>query len=576
MKSSRPARPRAAFAAALAALLLIVPGCSAIPRSGPVATIPAPAAEEDTVSQVFSPEGPQPDASPEVLLQEFITAGTGAADGYKVARQFLTPELAKTWQPEERIVIFRADPRIIQREAEGALQVQLEITGIIDSQGIRTDPPNPTTESVRAEMVKINGQWRISEIPNGIMVTESNASLLATAHHLYFYSSGYRYWVPDVRWFVRRPGIAARVVQALLAGPAPYLQGAVTSAFPEGVTLAQESVPITSGVASVELSEEVLQDATDLRLQQMEQQLRVNLTTLNDVTSVEMSAGQPIDLGSPDPALIIPDFNPPVGNEQVVIANNEVRIVRDLSVLPVEGLPSAAGYDPKDPARSLEGSNFAFLNGRATALLATAPGSEVRTAVEGAGLTAPSFDPSNWLWTTRSVPGGPSGRGTEVVAVPPGGMTRNAVVVAASWLADRTVTEFQVSRDGARALLVVDEAGVSEVLLAGITRSAQGIPQSLGNPIALNAGENIGTAKWAGESTVVASPVSETAEVTPLIVELSGETETLKAQKGVLNISAGSDPQEDFYIQTAEALFARVGSSWIRSIEGVRDPAFPG
>ncbi len=541
-----------------------------------MATIPAPAEEEDTVSQVFSPQGPRKDASPDILLQEFITAGTGAADGYKVARQFLTPELAKTWQPEERIVIFRADPRIIQREAEGSLQVQLEITGIINSRGIRTDPPNPTTESVRAEMVKVNGQWRISEIPNGIMVTESNASLLATAHNLYFYSSGYQYWVPDVRWFVRRPGIAARVVQALLAGPAPYLQGAVTSAFPEGVTLAQESVPITSGVASVELSVEVLQDATDLRLQQMEQQLRVNLTTLNDVTSVEMSAGQPIDLGTPDPELVTPDFNPPVGNEQVVIAENEIRVVTGLSVGPVEGLPSVSALSPKDPARSLEGSNFAFLNGRSTALLATAPGSEVRTAVVGANLTAPSFDTGNWVWTARTVSGGPSGQGTEVVAVPPGGMTSNAVIVAASWLADRTVKELRISRDGARALLVVDEAGVSEVLLAGITRSAQGVPQSLGEPIMLNAGEGVGTAKWAGESTIVASPVSGTAEVRPVIVELSGEREEMKAHKGVLNISAGSDPQEDFYVQTSEALFSRVGSSWIKSVEGVRDPAFPG
>jgi hypothetical protein len=346
-------RLRAVFFAGLMALLLVVPGCSSIPRSGPVATIPAPAEEEDTVSQVFSPQGPRKDAPPDILLQEFITAGTGAADGYKVARQFLTPELAKTWQPEERIVIFRADPRIIQREVEGSLQVQLEITGIINARGIRTDPPNPTTESVRAEMVKVNGQWRISEIPNGIMVTESNASLLATAHNLYFYSSGYRYWVPDVRWFVRRPGIAARVVQALLAGPAPYLQGAVTSAFPEGVTLAQESVPITSGVASVELSVEVLQDATDLRLQQMEQQLRVNLTTLNDVTSVEMSAGQPIDLGTPDPALVTPDFNPPVGNEQVVIAENEIRVVNGLSVRQVEGLrsPPSPRRIPPGPSR---------------------------------------------------------------------------------------------------------------------------------------------------------------------------------------------------------------------------------
>ena len=44
------------------------------------------------------------------------------------------------------------------------------------------------------------------------------------------------------------------MTSALLAGPAPYLRGAVASAFPSGIKLARESVPVVSGAAQVDLT----------------------------------------------------------------------------------------------------------------------------------------------------------------------------------------------------------------------------------------------------------------------------------------------------------------------------------
>ncbi|MBG6216592.1 hypothetical protein IWX75_001036 [Arthrobacter sp. CAN_A6] len=560
------------------AVVLTIAGCSAIPRSGPVSTITAAAEDEGISAQEFSPEGPSEGAAPERILQDFITAGTGAGDGYSVARQYLTPALAASWQPEDRIVIFRADPRIVQRgdEEEGPYLIQLETTGTIDEQGVRTNSLLPSSETITAEMVQIDGQWRISEIPDGILITESNARALTISHTLYFYSSNYLYWVPDVRWFVRRTGVTARIVQAMLAGPAPYLQGSVTSAFPEGVALARESVPIRSGVASVELSEEVLEDATELRLEQMQQQLQTNLVGLNDVTSVEMTAGQPIPLDEPEDDLVVPVLNPPVGNEQVAVSANELVTLRNGAVVPIDNFPSVASYGPKDPATSVSGSNYAFLSGDGTRLLATAPGSEVRLAAEGTSLTAPSFDPGNWVWTARTATGGASDQGSEVVAVPPGGTSANAVVVSAPWLADRIVRELRISRDGARALLVAERAGVTEVLLAGITRSAEFVPQSFNAPLTLTVEGDIDTAKWAGETTIVASGASAAATSVPVIHELSGSSELMNPLTGVVNISAGSNVDDAFYAQVGDLLLRRLGSAWTEDAQNVQDPAFPG
>ncbi|WDF32424.1 LpqB family beta-propeller domain-containing protein [Arthrobacter agilis] len=560
-----------AVLALLLAFVLLATGCAAIPTSGPVGVISAADGDAEAVEPVFDPQGPAPGASPERILLDFITAGTGAGEGYSVARQFLTTSLQDTWQPEERIVLFRSDPRVEKREAEGVYQIQLETTGTIDARGVRSNTTVPSTETLGVRMVQVDGEWRIDEIPDGIMIAQSSARDLLISHSLYFYSSNYRYWVPDARWFVRRTGVTARIVAAMLGGPVTYLQGSVTSAFPEGVKLARDSVPITSGKASVDLTAEVLDNATDLALQQMNQQLSANLVGLNDVTSVEMTSGQPIQLGDTAPDLVVPELTPDVGGEQVAISGNQLVRVRNGSVIEIEGLPSVSSFDPREPATSVSGSAYSFLDEDRTKLFVTAPGSEVREIADGESLTQPSFDPDNWVWTSRRVDGT-----TEVLAIPPGGSEDNAVVLAAGWLGDRRVKDLRVSRDGSRALIVTDRGETGELLLTGITRSAQGAPQTLTTPLSLPVAVAVDTAKWAGQSTIVASPVSADAEVEPTVLQLSGEQETMAPLVGVLGISAGSDAEDTFYVQTAETLFSRLGTSWVDEDLDVLDPAFPG
>lgn len=563
--------PVVVVALLLVACLLALTGCSTIPTEGPVGVISAPGDEPEGFAPVFDPEGPSAGATPEQILRDFITAGTGASDGYSVARQFLTRDLKDTWQPEERIVLFRSDPRVEKREADGVYQIQLETAGTVDARGVRTNSVVPATETLGVRMVQVNGEWRIDEIPDGIMLAQSSARDLLISHSLYFYSGNYRYWVPDARWFVRRTGVTARIVSAMLAGPATYLQGSVTSAFPEGVALARDSVPITSGKATVELSPEVLENATSLGLQQMNQQLQINLLGLNDVTSVEMMSGQAIQLGPTSPELIVPELTPDVGSEQVAIAEGELRRVRNGAVIPIEGLPSVAELEPQDPATSVSGSAYSFLNADRTTLYITAPGSGARGVVEGRALTQPSFDPENWVWTTRSV-----GGRTEVLAVPPGGTEANVAVLAAGWLGDRSVSDLRISRDGTRALIVTDRGGAGEVLLAGVIRAPEGAPQSLTTPLTLPTDGTIDTAKWAGQSEIVASSISPGQEAVPVILQLDGDQEAMAILDGVLGISAGSDAEDTFYAQAGSTLYRRIGTSWVDERIDVTDPAFPG
>ena len=145
-------------------------------------------------------------------------------------------------------------------------------------------------------------------------------------YNLYFYDPTYTYAVPDVRWFANRQGISAAIVAAMLEGPAPYLAGAVISAFPEGSQLVRRAVPIESGAASVDLSAEVLTGTTFLRRQQMQQQLELTLGGFIRISTVRMTVDQrEVDLGGgPDHQFKAAVRNPAVGNVQVGILNDEL------------------------------------------------------------------------------------------------------------------------------------------------------------------------------------------------------------------------------------------------------------
>lgn len=577
-------RPFARTFLMVASVLAVLSGCSSIPTTGPVGTASAESDGNLLVDYfALAPRGPSQDGgeTPGEILQGFITAGTGAADDYSVAREFLTDAAAETWTPTDRVLIYGADPNIVPSPDGDTYSIQLEVVGSVDNRGIRTDRASGTTETLTARLEQVDGQWRIGAVPNGIMVSEVNFSLLFLSHNLYFYSSSYDFWVPDTRWFVQKSGIVANVVKAVLEGPAPYLQGAVSSAFPAGTTLARDAVPVVSGAATVDLSADVLQDSSDVNRQQMALQLRQNLIDLNNVNSVEMTVNQrSVDLGKESSALVEAVADPEVGGTQIATYRNELSYIKDGQPQPVEGIPSVAEHGPRDPALSLDLATIAFLNGNRSALFMTGPNQEVRSVIEGTSLTAPSIDPGKWTWTASEAAGG-----ARILALPSGGAPEDVLSLPVPWLAEVNVSELRISRDGARALLVTSQGGTSRVLVAGIVRDADGVPRTLTTPLelAVTGGPGSGIpaslpvdrAKWVSEDSVVVVQTSTEGQVAPIILGLGTSPEPLAGLAGITGLSAGKGGQ-DIYVQTASAVFKRMGNSWYQVSEGLTDPAFPG
>ncbi|MFP5314713.1 MAG: LpqB family beta-propeller domain-containing protein [Actinomycetes bacterium] len=555
--------------APLVILLLLLTSCSSIPTAGPVGTIEATAEAETGARFVNNPPPPREGARPGEILNGFLVAGIGVSDNYSVARSYLTPSLAQTWAPEQEITIYRSDFKISSTPTEGELQLQVEVAGYIDAAGIRRNVGPGTTESMTVRMEQVQGEWRVAEIPTGIMISAADAENLLQPHELYYYSSSYQYWVPDVRWFVNRQGIATNIVKALINGPAPYLQGAVTSAFPENTALAVESVPIESGTATVDFTQDILTATDNLRRQQMEQQLRVTLTGLNTVNSVELRAGQPIPYDI-DPDLVLPELDPAVPSRQIMISDNELAFFEGGQLSPAADVPSVAGFDPVDPAMSYDGRNFAFLNDERTRLLATGEGQNVRAVTAGSNLTPPSYDPANWIWTA-----GTSDGRSYVRAIPPGGSTDNAIDVLAPWLGNRTISEIRISRDGARALIVAQQSGQSQLLLSGVSRSEDGVPQTLSDPISLNPPGAVDTAKWVTETSVVVADTATEGSVTATLLPFASEPDEFRPLAGLQHLSAGTG-RTNVFAQSGNSIYGVVGNTWTDQGVTARDPSFAG
>ncbi|NKX49873.1 hypothetical protein HER39_04650, partial [Arthrobacter deserti] len=379
-------RVPAVLHAVVVLLVFLLAACSSIPTSGPVATY---VAEDDGRNQgpeyTFNPPGPAEGATPRDIVQGFILAGTATQDDYKIAREFLAPSLAGEWQPVERTLVYRNAVNIVGSPSESEFVVQLEVDTVVDERGILQAAEEGTTESVPVNLTQVDGQWRISEIPDGTMLSAADFRTLFSAHSLYFYDATYTYAVPDVRWFASRQGVSAAIVAALLEGPASYLAGAVLSAFPEGTTLVRRSVPVESGEALVDLSGEVLTGTTFLRRQQMQQQLELSLAGLNTISTVKLTVDQrDVDLGgAPDPAFRAAVRNPAVGSTQVALLDGELVYYEGSRPLRPGGLPSVARYNPRDPAMSLDQRHFALLNGQRTRMLVIGSERVLQEAVSG-------------------------------------------------------------------------------------------------------------------------------------------------------------------------------------------------
>lgn len=568
----RPQRSARRALALACVCALGITGCASIPRSGPVHVAEAPTAATGSPEPVQEFPGPTQDADPEQIVRDFLAAGQGADGDYAAARQFLTPDRAATWRPGDRTTVFSGAAGIQQGLEEDQVRVSLDARAQIDGRGIMARQESGSSEELDIQLEKIDGQWRISEVPNGVVVPADNLEKLYQPYNLYFLDPGGDYAVPDPRWFPDRPGVSTQLMRALLDGPSPSLEGAVQTAFPDAAQLVDGSaVPVQDGLAEVDLQIPEMDPMDTTTSREMYAQARLTLGELGTVDDVELSVdGTPLEVESLSPS-DLPAGNVVVPSRQVALEGEELVYFQGGQISPVpEVADSLEGTDPAGPAMNRAGDAFAALTEAGAALVTFTPEDpEPAQRLTGSGLTDPSVDPRGWAWSADD-------SGT-VRAVRPDDPEAAPLTVEASWLEGTPVTSLRLSRGGTRALIITDDGDATRLLIAGVVRGAEGRPVSLNEPYVVDTGggHTVTEASWISDTEVVAAETGSGAAA-PRVFEISGRSRSLPVlDTGVTHLSGGNGDSEIF-VESEGRIRLLIGDSWSPQTEDVTEPSFAG
>lgn len=567
---------------------LALAGCAAIPTSGPVSTgAPVPPPERGLR---FQPVSPPDGAAPLDVVRGFLLAASGVEDDHAFARAYLVPQAARSWRPGAGITVMVDGSAQATLEQGGAVlaedarpapdepvtaTVSYEVAARVDANGRLTVAAPGTQDEVGYRLEQTSGQWRIADLPDGLVVDEAGFDLAFTPHQLYWVDATGGYLVPETRWFAERRAIATSIVTELLRGPSPWLAPAVSTGFPPGTALTRPpAVPVVGGEARVDLTRAAL-DAGSQERALMQAQLQATLRPVPAVATVRVT----VEGGE----FVLPDSLPALvrdpGAESVAVAASPDGLVeaRGGTVRPVEDLPVTEGLTLTDPARST--AAYAALDADRTRLLYLVPGTaEPEELLTGTDLLAPSIDPHGWVWTTPRV-----STGLLPVARPGG----EVVEVSAPWLSGRRVSSLRVARDGARVLLAtVDPSGAHRVELASVERTGDGRPLSLTRASGASLDPTlvaVSEVAWTGEASaaVLGRRAGEDADRVYLADPLGAPTEPLvplPEDVPVVSLAAGSTPRAVVIGSADGRLWQRAGAQWVPVPADVplSDPAFAG
>lgn len=551
----------------LLTLALALVGCAGIPRAGSVQAGQAITQAGDNGFELnYSPSGPIAGASQEEILRGFIDAASSPQQGYAIAREFLAPDFASSWKPDENVTVDQESGRSFTSLDPATMQLAVSPVADVDASGNYTtvDATTPVTFHYRFASVTIDKkkEWRITAAPNGTVLDQAKFSNVFTAHPLYFFNPSFTYLVPDLRWFPSRLSTATRIVKALLAGPSTWLGSqAVVSAFPSGTQLSLDSVPVTSSRAQVDLSAEA-NGADQTTMQRMKLQLAKSLIDVTSVSSVQVSIqGNPKSIEDLPPGAV-PLVNPAIDIRPLVVRTGTFGFLSGNDMKQIPGLSAkVAALKPAAVTVSADQNT--------AAVLAAAGVFEVRSATDAPalvdarqGLIAPSLDNYGYVW---SVPANAPG---QLMALAPDG---TQTPVQTPWPDATSIVSLQVSRDGTRLIALLRTGSVTRFVATSILRGGDhNAPKQLGQPLELTDGGGTPlAATWIDELTVATLSTLPSGDNRIVVQQLGGQSSSVAGPAhAVTLVGAGSTSR--YWVRTADGTVQGArGTGWQQKADGV-------
>jgi hypothetical protein len=547
--------PRPLQVAVMIMAALMLSACAGLPTSGPVFAGLKPGAVAPPDFS-FIPLKPQDGATPEQIVQGFVDAATGPDGNWAVAQLYLAPSFRGKWNPLEGTTIDARSDRAYSTSGDDTVTLTITQRATVDATGAYRPSGGGRSTLPPFALAKVDGQWRITQAPNGIIVGADQFTGVFHQYAVMYFDPGWHYLVPDVRWFPSY-NAATRIAQSLIDGkPTPWMAESVKSAFPESVSLNVPSVPLTAGgVARVELSGPVL--ALDQpTLDRMQTQLQRSLASAG-VTDVSMTGATGAELSASDVATASTRID----------ARALVETDKDFGFLSpgnrIEAIPglTQAMRTVRPEAIELAG-DYASAAVRTQSHVVARISDQVTPLDDRAGLIDPAVDADGFIW---SVPGQ-----TPAALLAFGADGKKHAVNGSAWANATRLRAISISRDGTRIAAIAEVGGQDVVQVAGIVRDQNGVPQRLGDVVQVGALSGPGIdLTWIDDSTLaIAARTGSDAEVMRQTV--GGPAASSIAAPGDITSISGTTGTTVRLRGADGALYAQRGSNWERAGSGVR------
>ncbi|MDN5724405.1 MAG: LpqB family beta-propeller domain-containing protein, partial [Propionibacteriales bacterium] len=231
-------------------LVLALSGCATVPTTGEIEQVDATGRPRDPRVEIHV-EPPQNDASPRLIISGFMQAMADYQTDYEVARQFLADEVRESWRPRSGAVILAND--YFPSTTDSGAELQAPITGELGADD--TFRRRTGTYKIDFKLVRnADGQWRVSNPPEGLLLTQYDFDQFYESVNLYFFEPGFGNLVPDPIFLPKSRINPTTLMQRLLEGPSEWLRPAVTTAIPPQTTLNVGTPIDDAGVAELSLS----------------------------------------------------------------------------------------------------------------------------------------------------------------------------------------------------------------------------------------------------------------------------------------------------------------------------------
>jgi hypothetical protein len=551
----------------LLALAITLSGCTGIPQSSEVYFGEEIKEDESTQFVRVIARPPSNGMNPEEIVRGFLDACADPSENYGIARQYLSVEPADDWNPSTGIEIYDSSTIEVSGIAPDLTVGARKLGNISDLGRYQSaDVGAQVSESFELEQDSA-GQWRIVNLSDGILLSSGDVDRSFRSFPIYFFNTELTSLITDtVMVPVSNAGAATSLVRSLLDGPSPFLSPVATNAFPVGTTLTYGSVPVTNGVAQVDLSNEIL-GADEATRRALSAQLVWTLSTLANVSAVQISvSGQPLEFANSNAPQTIQDWQnlSTLPNPESI----DLNVIRSDKVYTVQGESESLRFVSPSPiiftSANPSGTQIATVTAdRKSLLVSNASDSTFELAAKGDQISKPSWDLDGNIYFTDL--------GQGVREVLKDGSIRSVSVDVSNLGTNDQVKNVSVASDGVRVAVVLSD-GIQDVIAVGAIFKSENETRIIGLHRIERAITYARDITWSSPTTIAAIGSDESkSELLFDISLLDGKSQLFSTPVGAQQVAV--DGTGKLYVSTVDGttqlVYQQGFGSWTEVASGI-------